>query len=140
MTEPERTYRCSVCGLYHQPGECQRRLPHESLLVEAYGELRLQCIQIEEVIAASGADNLLTLEELTRLDKAVTVMKVGFKLVKKVLAKRGHTGIKKAAIERRATAPAGEPPQAQLDALQALADNAQELGLGYEPPAPSEQG
>lgn len=108
MTEPMRGYQCSVCGLYHLPGECQRLLPHESLLVEAYGELRLQCIQIEEVIAA---DNLLTLEELTRLDKAVTVMKVGFKLVKKVLAKRGHTGIKKAAIERRTDAPVAAPPE-----------------------------
>ncbi len=48
---------------------------------EAYNALRAACERLECLIEASDD---LTEKDLKRLDKAVTVMKVGFKLLKKV--------------------------------------------------------
>lgn len=51
-----------------------------------YTVLRTACIDLERNIEA-GANNGLTAKELMRFDKAVTVMKVGFKIMKKALRK-----------------------------------------------------
>lgn len=56
-------------------------------LIEGYADLRAACVAFEELIA-EGQDA----KSLHRLDKAVTVMKVGFKMVKKVLRAQGATG------------------------------------------------
>lgn len=100
MSEPYRAYPCPVCGWTsaHAPG-----CPHGSsstaapsgdvrALLTAYVDLRRDCIGIEELIERSSD---LTPDDLKRLDKAVTVMKVGFKMVKKVLRSQGVEGLKK---------------------------------------------
>lgn len=60
--------------------------PTEDRLRRDYANLRLDCADLEELLGASPSD--LTAKDLKRLDKAVTVMKVAFKIVAKVL--RGH--------------------------------------------------
>ena len=57
-----------------------------SEIEEAYVRLRAACIDIE--ILMELHDDELTEKELKRLDKGVTVMKVGFKLVKKAIQAR----------------------------------------------------
>lgn len=49
-----------------------------------YQNLRADCAELEEMIAK---DSSFTTQDLKRLDKAVTVMKVGFKIMKKALKK-----------------------------------------------------
>lgn len=91
MTEPYRPLRCSVCGWTsaHAPG-CPNGTPTPSgeirELLAAYVDLRRDCIAIEELMARTTE---LSPDDLKRLDKAVTVMKVGFKVVKKVLRANG---------------------------------------------------
>ncbi len=53
-------------------------------MLPVYNELRGHCAALEELIEAGD----FTEKELKRLDKAVTVMKVGFKILKKVLKAR----------------------------------------------------
>jgi hypothetical protein len=48
-----------------------------------YRGLRVHCCDLEELIDRDPA--AFTEKELKRLDKAVTVMKVGFKIMKKVV-------------------------------------------------------
>jgi hypothetical protein len=58
-----------------------------SELQRAYKELRQDCALLERLlqrITDHAEPSPLTEKELKRLDKAVTVMKVGFKIVKKV--------------------------------------------------------
>ncbi len=50
-------------------------------MIPVYNEMRSQCSALEELIEAGD----FTEKELKRLDKAVTVMKVGFKMLKKVI-------------------------------------------------------
>lgn len=57
----------------------------KSLATVIYNNLRCDCVELEELIEHATAAGTLTEKELKRLDKAVTVMKVGFKIVKKVL-------------------------------------------------------
>lgn len=96
MTEPYRAPKCPVCGWTstHAPG-CPHGSPTPSgevrSLLTAYVDLRRDCIAIEELIERSSD---LTADDLKRLDKAVTVMKVGFKMVKKVLRSQGVEGLK----------------------------------------------
>jgi hypothetical protein len=47
-----------------------------------YRGLRVHCCDLEELI--ESASGTFTEKELKRLDKAITVMKVGFKIMKKV--------------------------------------------------------
>lgn len=54
---------------------------------EAYANLRTACADLEDLIAQGQ-----TADDLHHLDKAVTVMKVGFKMVKRVLRSQGATG------------------------------------------------
>jgi hypothetical protein len=111
MTE-ERNYRCPRCAEWsRQPGWCQncRQLipSHHLALLNCYAELRANCAALEEAIAcAVTAEPPLTRDEQNRLDKGVTVMKVGFKLVKKVLRAQGHTGN----LKTRANETAGGEP------------------------------
>lgn len=53
---------------------------------EAYEGLRFHCARLEELLETnpSGMDE----KALKRSDKAVTVMKVGFKILKKAMRKR----------------------------------------------------
>ncbi len=74
------------------------RLPYPySDIEEAYVRLRQACIDIEGLIEEH--EDVLTEKELKRLDKGVTVIKVGFKLVKKAIKARSLTvlGLKEAA-------------------------------------------
>jgi hypothetical protein len=50
-----------------------------------YYDLRSTCAALE--IAIENNDNGFSEKDLKRLDKAITVMKVGFKIMKKALAK-----------------------------------------------------
>lgn len=67
--------------------------PASRALLATYVALRQECIGLEQLIESGAADGL-TADDLKRLDKAVTVMKVGFKMVKKVLRSRGVDGLK----------------------------------------------
>lgn len=97
MTEPQRNYQCPRCAQWSRlPGWCencrgQPRSQRQLALLNTYAELRANCAELEATIAALPAGEF-TEEDLTRLDKGVTVMKVGFKLVKKVLRRHGHVG------------------------------------------------
>jgi predicted ATP-dependent serine protease len=90
-------YRCPRCGAYsRQFGYCteckadtQPKNQSTAELLTIYTELRSSGIALECLIDKPGS---LTTEDLKRLDKAVTVMKVGFKIVKKVLRTRGIEG------------------------------------------------
>lgn len=57
----------------------------------AYRDMRQACIDMEALIEAQAG---LSEQDLKRLDKAVTVMKVSFKLVKQVLRRHGLRGMK----------------------------------------------
>jgi hypothetical protein len=62
--------------------EDKNRDPRE-LAQRLYQGLRIHCCDLEELIESdSGA---FSEKDLKRLDKAVTVMKVGFKIMKKVV-------------------------------------------------------
>ena len=108
MSEPYRVYPCPSCGGvngFHasscprggasQPGGPKPSMEHRRLL-DAYVNLRRYCIDLEELIEASSepGNDSLTAEDLKRLDKSVTVMKVGFKVVKKVLRSKGVEGLR----------------------------------------------
>lgn len=62
--------------------------PTTRSLLASYVELRSECAGLEELIERGD----LTEQDVMRLDKAVTVMKVGFKIVKKVLRAQGIAG------------------------------------------------
>jgi hypothetical protein len=68
--------------------------PTEDRLRRDYANLRLDCADLEELLGSLPSD--LTAKDLKRLDKAVTVMKVGFKIVAKVLRKHGFDTSKSA--------------------------------------------
>lgn len=62
----------------------------EDLLARAYADLRADCIAVEEIIGAlNERPGGFTDKDLKRLDKGVTVIKVGFKLIKMVLRTHG---------------------------------------------------
>lgn len=78
-------------------------------MARSYANLRFECADLEAIIADAKG---LTEKDLKRLDKAVTVMKVAFKIVAKVLRQYGHeTG-------RKRLTPVMEP--GARDRLQAL--------------------
>ena len=102
MTE-ETKYRCGRCGAWgYRFGYCDACLAVTWAkrdmveLLAIYTELRSDCIALERLIDES--DSLID-EDLQRLDKAVTVMKVGYKMAKKVLRARGIEGCLKPADE-----------------------------------------
>lgn len=68
-----------------------------------YTNLRFECAELEMLIERGEKRGLLTEKELKRLDKAVTVMKVGFKILKKVArhAPKGADNEKAQASRRR---------------------------------------
>lgn len=80
-------WRCPRCGRH--PDRCQCRPPpaDHRVLQATYIDFRRDCCALEELIARAPTDGTeaLTPEDLKRLGKAVTVMKVAFKIVKKVL-------------------------------------------------------
>lgn len=61
----------------------------DQLLLENYKNLRFETHEIEEIIAAAEIDPDFSEQDIKRLDKAVTVMKAGFKMLKKAIRKRG---------------------------------------------------
>jgi hypothetical protein len=67
---------------YWQP--CNQTPPQS--INEAYEALRFHCARLEELLEANphGLDE----QALKRSDKAVTVMKVGFKILKKAIRAR----------------------------------------------------
>lgn len=62
-------------------------------LSEAYQKLRMAQIEVEELLGKWQ----YTEEEVKKIDKSVTVMKVAFKGIKKVLTRQDIIGLKKAA-------------------------------------------
>lgn len=75
----------------------------ESIMASTYMNLRAECIGLEEQLAALQNDSdEFSGHDLSELDKAVTVMKVGFKLMKRVLKKHGYTNLKERAQAQRA--------------------------------------
>ena len=91
MTEPynPRFNKCPVCGWTgaHAPS-CPNGTPppaqYRALLVD-YVDLRRSCMSVEELIEQAD----FTEEERKTLDKSVTVIKVGFKMIKQVLKQNG---------------------------------------------------
>lgn len=55
---------------------------------QAYDALRFHCERLEELLEANAEGH--GDKALKRSDKAVTVMKVGFKILKKAIKKRPH--------------------------------------------------
>lgn len=86
MTE---TYRCPVCNWVMPNCRCRQEL---NTLRDEYLTLRKACASLEQYLdpMADTGDVVMEPDELKELDKAVTVMKVGMKMVKRVLRKRGH--------------------------------------------------
>jgi len=72
--------------------------PDEAQLARLYQAMRLDTIALEELIAAAQT---LSAKELHRLDKAVVVQKVAYKIIKRILAKRGYHELKQAALRER---------------------------------------
>lgn len=62
----------------------------DELALHQYNDLRFTCHELEELIASVEGDPGWSEKDLKRLDKAVTVMKVGFKILKKVLKSRAR--------------------------------------------------
>jgi hypothetical protein len=63
-------------------------------LARSYANLRFECADLEDIIGAKDCG--LNPKDLKRLDKAVTVMKVGFKIIARVLRAQGYeTGRKR---------------------------------------------
>lgn len=55
-------------------------------VTDLYCRLRNDCEEFEELLGSWGTDpGELTAKDLKRLDKATTVLKIGFKLMKKVM-------------------------------------------------------
>ena len=75
-----------------------------SLLERHFGVLKSECSDLERLIAVVTEDCQiygLTDKDLKRLDKAVTVMKVGMKIVKKVARREGMRKRRKALKEQK---------------------------------------
>jgi hypothetical protein len=81
--------------------EPKQPTPSEKRLARIYQECRLAVIHLEELIEEASEKDELTAEDLHRLDKAVVVQKVGFKIVKRILRKHGFKGLKKAVAAGR---------------------------------------
>ena len=71
--------------------------PSEQKLIGIYSSTRLDIMELEHLIADGEG---LSEQDLKRLDKAVTVIKVGFKLVKLVLKKHGYQKTKPTVKEK----------------------------------------
>jgi hypothetical protein len=67
--------------------------PDEAELMGLYNQLRHHTEALEALLGRlDERPGNFTTDDLKRLDKAVTVAKVGFKMVKRVLRKRGFRG------------------------------------------------
>lgn len=76
--------------------------PETDHLARSYANFRIECAELEDML---GSAQGLTEKDLKRLDKAVTVMKVAFKIIAKVLRKKGYV-----------TSRTGARPQRELSA------------------------
>lgn len=104
MTE---VYKCLNCGKPSTRCICLApRYRADRALLATYIELRASCILLEKFIenATAERESSLNGDDLKELDKAVTVMKVGFKLVKKVLKAHGETQLKAQVLDAMAIA------------------------------------
>lgn len=73
-----------------KPGDAET----EILLIADYQSIRLDIAEIEKV---AGSDRL-TDDEQKSLDKSVVLMKVGAKMIKKILRARGYRELKPASL------------------------------------------
>jgi len=101
--------------------------PTEDRLRRDYANLRLDCADLEELLGSTNTD--LTGKDLKRLDKAVTVMKVAFKLIAKVLRRHGFDTSRAASVD---TLPKGQ------DAQQGLAGTEGSAVAESETPSPNQ--
>lgn len=62
----------------------------DSRLLRDYQNLRLDCADLEELLGSDTVE--LSERDRKELDKAVVAMKIGFKLIKNRLRKRGWKG------------------------------------------------
>lgn len=75
----------------HRPQEDDPPTPTDQI-ARSYANLRFECADLEAIIGAGGISD----KDLKRLDKAVTVMKVTFKIIARVLRSHGYeTGRKR---------------------------------------------
>ena len=76
----------------------------ETKLIKFYKNLRTATIGIEQMIEdlESAGCETFSNQDLHRLDKAVVVCKVGFKMVKKILKSHGFKGLKAEAMKEEA--------------------------------------
>jgi hypothetical protein len=65
----------------------------DGLAIDQYNNLRFTCHELEELISVVEDHPDWSEKDLKRLDKAVTVMKVGFKIMKKVLKSRAKRSV-----------------------------------------------
>ncbi len=61
-------------------------VPNPPTIEQAYDAMRFHCERLEEILEANAQG--LNDKTLKRSDKAVTVMKVGFKILKRAIKKR----------------------------------------------------
>jgi hypothetical protein len=67
--------------------------PYPQTVEQAYDALRFHCERLEELLEANAEGH--NDKALKRSDKAVTVMKVGFKILKKAIKRRPHLTVVK---------------------------------------------
>lgn len=82
--------------------ERERPTKEEDRLYRDYANLRLDCTALEEFLG-SNPDGMSE-KDLKRLDKAVTVMKVAFKLIARVLRRHGYDSSRKRLLAIRSLA------------------------------------
>lgn len=70
--------------------DTDRQVDPTIAMARIYDELRTDCSDLEELLTLAEANPkspMLMAKDLKRIDKAITVMKVGFKILKKALKK-----------------------------------------------------
>lgn len=69
-------------------------------LAQIYQDMRIATMRLEELIESSTS---FTAKDLHRLDKSVVVQKVGYKMVKNILKKKGFSELKRSAFQELRT-------------------------------------
>lgn len=96
MSSPWHTWTDVPPKRPSQPKEDKPKTPQSEAVFTVYKNMRLDGIELEEII---GNGEGLTAKDLKRLDKAVTVIKMGYKIIKMVLRAHGYREMKPARVE-----------------------------------------
>lgn len=85
--------------------------PEESLLADIYAKMRIDGYDLEDLISVVDAEESgWTDEDRKRLDKAAVLLKVGMKIVKKVLKSHGFRSLKPIILTSEQAKAFGEDP------------------------------